>query len=31
MENIMNNENAVWTQIINKKDEKPRTEDETQM
>lgn len=29
MEGIMNNENTVWTQIINKKDDKPESEDYT--
>jgi uncharacterized protein DUF4231 len=29
MEGIMNNENTVWTQIINKKDDKPGSENHT--
>ena len=29
MEGIMSNENVGWTQIINKKDDKPETEDKT--
>ncbi len=29
MENIMNNENAVWTQVIHKKEDRSETEDAT--
>lgn len=30
VESIMNSENAVWTQIISRKDDKPKTEDENE-